>query len=329
MRRADSGSSTGLTTCSSARVESFRQEVAWRRVAVLATLFALLVEASPLPTADAAASAGVVTPDAARSLQALERREFGTLRVLSYNVAGLPGILSSSRPARNTPKLSPLLSPYDIVLVQEDFGYHADLMRGARQEFRTAPTEPRSAMFGDGLALLSEFPPRADVRIRWTDCNGYLWALADCYAEKGFSVSRLGLARGVSLVVVNLHADAGHSPGDIEAREREFQQLAEYLERHHAGQALIVAGDTNLDESEPRDRAIVDEFLSVTHLAEVCRAFQCSGQNLDRVFFRSSARLRLSAQAWGSPDQFVDEQGVDLSDHRPVVASFGWRLAGD
>ena len=48
----------------------------------------------------------------------------GSFRVLSLNVAGLPGIISSSDPAKNTVKMSPLLNEYDLVSVQEDFAYH-------------------------------------------------------------------------------------------------------------------------------------------------------------------------------------------------------------
>ncbi|MEQ9318019.1 MAG: hypothetical protein RIF41_02630, partial [Polyangiaceae bacterium] len=51
----------------------------------------------------------------------------GTFSALSYNVAGLPQGLSGSEPEEYIPLISPLLTGYDLVLVQEDFVYHAEL----------------------------------------------------------------------------------------------------------------------------------------------------------------------------------------------------------
>jgi hypothetical protein len=46
------------------------------------------------------------------------------ISILSYNVAGLPAILSSSKPATNTHQIGTLIRPYDIVHVQEDFCFN-------------------------------------------------------------------------------------------------------------------------------------------------------------------------------------------------------------
>src|SRR5690606_3637358 len=105
-------------------------------------------------------------------------------------------------------------------------------------------------------------------------------ALSDCFAEKGFSAAELSLARGTRVVVINVHGDAGHSEGDVAARRTGFAQLAGYIARHFAGRALIVAGDTNLDDSDPRDREILRQFKRTTGLNEVCREFECRGKNL-------------------------------------------------
>lgn len=43
-----------------------------------------------------------------------------TLKVLTYNVAGLPDIISSGNPAVNTVKISPKLNAFEFVAVQED-----------------------------------------------------------------------------------------------------------------------------------------------------------------------------------------------------------------
>ncbi len=248
----------------------------------------------------------------------------GRLRLLTYNVAGLPGMLSSSDPSVNTTRLSPLLNHYDVVVAQEDFAYHAELVEHVDHRYQESPKYPRSTMFGDGLAVLSRFPVESNARVRWQACNGYLLALSDCFAEKGFSAAELTLAHGARVVVFNVHGDAGHSEGDVEARRTGFAQLADYISRHFTGSALIVAGDTNLDDSDARDREILRRFKRSTGLSEVCREFTCRGANLDRVLYRSSARVSLKPRAWRADTRFVDAEGRDLSDHLPMAAEFEW-----
>ena len=46
----------------------------------------------------------------------------GSFTALSYNVAGLPELISGSEPQTNSPLISPLLNAYDLVLVQESWG---------------------------------------------------------------------------------------------------------------------------------------------------------------------------------------------------------------
>ena len=218
-------------------------------------------------------------------------------------------MISSSNPGVNTVQVSPLLNRYDVVVAQEDFAYHADLVAHADHRYQESPKYPRSSMFGDGLSLLSRFPVESDARVQWQACNGYLTALSDCFAEKGFSVTELTLARGARVVLVNVHGDAGDSEGDVAARRTGYAQLAKYIEHRFNGQALIVTGDTNLDDSDPRDRQILHKFAHATGLSEVCREFKCEGANLDRVLYRSSSRLRLKPRAWRVDRRFVDAAG--------------------
>lgn len=252
----------------------------------------------------------------------------GTLKFLTYNVAGLPSVISGSDPEVNTGQVSPLLNRYDVVVAQEDFSYHAELVESAEHRYLAFPSYPRSTLFGDGLAVLSKFPIRADARVRWRECNGYLLALSDCFAEKGFSSLELRLTPKVQIPVINLHADAGESAGDVEARQVGFEQLASYVAERFAGSALIVAGDTNLDDRDPRDVQILTTFLKRTGLREVCREFQCTGQNLDRILYRSSRQLTLEPLAWKPDARFVDQNGEALSDHPAMAAEFRWQVGG-
>ena len=63
----------------------------------------------------------------------------GTFNVLSYNVAGLPEILSSATTSRATATtaIGQRLDAYDVVHVQEDFNYHANLYAADKHPYRT------------------------------------------------------------------------------------------------------------------------------------------------------------------------------------------------
>jgi hypothetical protein len=93
----------------------------------------------------------------------------GTFSVLTYNVAGLPDILSSGNPAENTTTIGQRINSYDIVHVQEDFNYHADLYSTDQHPFRTSTSGP--AGMGDGLNTVSNYSFSDFQRVDWVACN--------------------------------------------------------------------------------------------------------------------------------------------------------------
>lgn len=249
----------------------------------------------------------------------------GVLRVLTYNVAGLPEWLSASTPSMNNLHASHLLNAYDLVLAQEDFAYHDDLVQRALHPYRLSPLDPVATLFGDGLCALSVYPLERVRRVRWVTCSGYLSDASDCFGEKGFSVAQVVLSRDVGLHVYNLHADAGDSRADVEARRRGFRQLARFIERHSDGRAVILAGDTNLDaEHDARDQATLDEFTNDSGLVDACAVTRCGVPSVDRIFYRGSTKLSLQATDYYEDRRFVDAQGRALSDHVAIAANLAW-----
>jgi hypothetical protein len=112
----------------------------------------------------------------------------GEFIALSYNVAGLPEAISDEEPLTNSPKISPLLNDYDMVLLQESWGdpeeihdlpneirdlpvffYHHLVVADAEHPYRSEPaphpfgTDSRRLGVGptlvaDGLNRLSNYP---------------------------------------------------------------------------------------------------------------------------------------------------------------------------
>ncbi len=248
----------------------------------------------------------------------------GRFSALSYNVAGLPGWISRSRPAVFTAQISPKLNAYDLVIVQEDFWYHDALIRDARQPFRTAPQKHGFSLINDGLARLSVFPITGSTREQWQTCNGFFGARNDCLAPKGFSFAVHVLAPGVLLHVYNVHSDAGADALDAAARKSQFAQLVAFMTQHSPRAPVLVGGDTNLSAARPGDVQTLRAFTSDAHLVEVGPLFGAD-DHLDRFFFRSTPELTLTPTSWQVAPEFVTAESVPLSDHAPIRVEFLWQ----
>jgi hypothetical protein len=253
----------------------------------------------------------------------------GRLSLLTYNVAGLPQLVSHSDPEVNVALISPLLNHYDVALVQEDFSYHSRLSARAGHAYRSEPMRHSLALMADGLNWFSRFPFSWIHRVRWAQCNGYLGAASDCLADKGFSFGEVTLASGVTVDFYNLHAEAGGSVLDIDVRRDNFEQLADYLRSRSRDHAVIVAGDTNLRMSVPADAETLERFLAVTGLRDACHRFGCGEERIDRVFFGSSRHVDLDVLGWWADRRFVDARGAPLSDHPAIGVELSWQKRSD
>lgn len=250
----------------------------------------------------------------------------GGFTLLTYNVAGLPQGVSPSNPEKNIPLMSPILNKYDIVLVQEDFVYHNELKSKAQHLFQTESNNgPGQFNFGDGLNRFSIFPFTSFRREQWSACSNDDGN--DCLAKKGFSVGRTQVASGVEIDIYNLHLDSGGSQEDLAARDSQVEQVLAAINSRSSGRAVIVAGDINLNvESRPGDVQLFQRLLESAGLTDACQALSCDTELVDRILFRSSASLNLKATSWKIDNEFVDEQGVKLSDHNAVGVTFTWEV---
>lgn len=244
----------------------------------------------------------------------------GELSLLTYNVAGLPQGISKSNPLKNLPQISPLLNNYDLALVQEDFFYPDLTRKSVTHPYRSTPViQGERSLMGDGLNRFSRFPFGPLSRQMFSTCHG-----ADCGASKGLSHALTDLGRGAKLHVYNLHFEAGKAAEDDAARATQIEELLAHLSKTTGDEAVVVAGDFNLrrTQSAARKKAF-DDLLRRGGLTDACDATACGDERIDHVLYRSSAALSLRAVSWRVDGRFVDADGEDLSDHKPV----GVRLA--
>ncbi len=267
----------------------------------------------------------------------------GAFSVLTYNVAGLPGFLSSGDPEQYTATIGNLVNNYDIVHVQEDFNYHATLYANDDHP-NTTPTSG-GVPFGDGLNTMSNYTFTDFQRIKWDNCNG-----TDCLTPKGFTVARHKIRAGVYIDFYNAHPNAGSSDSDLSARRANISQLKDFIDDFSAGNAVILMGDLNCRYTRSGDNirelttlGLTDAWVELVkggvEPEQGSNAIVCDNTILygdpqceivDKVFYRGNAFIDLSATSFSyEEDVFRDENGEMLSDHRPINVNFDWELSDD
>lgn len=245
----------------------------------------------------------------------------GELDVLTYNVAGLPQGISSSNPEVNIPQISPLLDAYGLVLVQEDFWYHEQLVADVTLPYQSVPWSdmPSFEDIGDGLNRFGLHPFADHERVAWYACHGQVDCASDCLATKGWSFARHTLAEGVELDVYNLHMEAGSCAEDVEIRSQAAQDLVDAIAARSADRAVVVAGDFNLRADDPEDVEPLQTIIEGAGLTDACEAVACGDERIDKVMIRDGVDLDLEVLQWWVPEEFVDGAGEPLSDHLPVA----------
>lgn len=253
----------------------------------------------------------------------------GAITLLTYNVHGLPDSLTNTeRPtAERMARIAPLLDDYDVIGLQEDFDAdnHALLVSEATHPGRWwfSATVDEARAYGAGLAVLSRVPSSGYAEEHYLACNGVLDGSSDCLASKGFQVVTLDLG-GRQLDVYHTHHEAGRGPDDVAARGEQVEQVLASMDGRSAGRAVLLLGDTNIRVSDPSDEPLLGRYLDAG-LREGCDEVGCPEPgHIDRFLLRDGGGLSLTVEAWSREEQFVDEDGADLSDHPAIALTIGW-----
>lgn len=255
----------------------------------------------------------------------------GELRILTYNVAGLPdGISSAGAPLlERMPQIAARLDDYDLVGMQEDFDAtgHAALVDPASHETRTWFDTPVAAdrAYGSGLSQLARAEQVAYAEEHYEQCHGVFDSASDCLASKGFQTLTLSLG-GVEVDFINTHHEAGGGDEDVAVRMSQVEQVVAAAEGASAGRALIFTGDFNLRYSDTEDLAHLARYDDIG-LVRTCDQLSCAEpDHIDQVRLRSSDALELEPVAWERVEDMVDAEGQDLSDHPAIAVTVRWRV---
>lgn len=181
------------------------------------------------------------------SLTAAAQENSFTVKMINYNVAGMPKF-DGTDGAGNHKRIADYIveNDFDIVAVQEDFAYNKHLVKNL-VGFDFFTVHSGSIPGGDGLNIFTDgMPLYNEKRVQWEDAYGDI-SEGDVLTPKGIIHTVIEISDGVYIDFYNIHADAFDTPGSREARESNYNQIVKMIEENYEkyNRPVIVTGDFN------------------------------------------------------------------------------------
>ena len=259
-----------------------------------------------------------------------DKAEKSTVKAVNFNVAGLPfAALQGEDVKGNQNVAGKYLSEnnFDIVAVQEDFGYHSNLVEGM-SGFNYTTNHMGNIPGGDGLNIFTKnMPIYNENRVPWNEACGILSDGSDELTPKGFVYTVIDIGNGIYVDFYDLHADAYGGAGSVAARTSQFRQLAEFIKARSAenDRPVIVTGDfNNYMHSHEDDGALYKTLYLECGLKDAWVEFHNDGDYFNMYNWHITG-----LPAWGNWDSverfmYKSGGGVDL-----VVSDFRYTYVRD
>jgi endonuclease/exonuclease/phosphatase family metal-dependent hydrolase len=212
------------------------------------------------------------------------------LKLVTYNIWGLPGWMTGARPGRYLPIARELerLDP-DIALLQEAWTAKARTSVPADGPWAIARAAGQHSFFQQsGLVTLSKWPILGGEFYPFSRC-----AFPDGFVNKGVLKVTVQVPGGQVLNVWNVHLQEGRWPS---VRRSQIRELVARVRAAQDGQiADLVGGDFNCTPQSPSYRELVDALgPSVQQLGgahpfvtfDGLSAKPGAGQTIDYIFLR-------------------------------------------
>jgi hypothetical protein len=247
-----------------------------------------------------------------------------TLKMLVYNTHGLPEIFISDNPKKRFPIIGEKTQDFNISLLQEDYAHHEELSSGFAQKsiaIRGPMGGTLSCPFCTGSGLTSVFNLPQDWQIEvqneaYETCSGWLRGANDCFAYKGFQIIKITTPQKKKFYIVNTHMDAGRRDSDRASRKIQLEHIVSTIEQREIKEALIVAGDLNLNSKDPQDVLLLEKFKKKLKLNDSFEGYEISKKwsILDYILYRQGSEVKFKLLSVGEDESFITEEGP-LSDH--------------
>jgi endonuclease/exonuclease/phosphatase family metal-dependent hydrolase len=250
------------------------------------------------------------------------------LTILVYNTHGLPEIFISDNPKKRFPVIGKKTQEFNISLLQEDYSHHEELLSGLAENSlairgRLGGRLTCPFCTGSGLTSVFNLPKNWTVEVEnktYDTCSGWLRGANDCFAYKGFQIIEITLPSNKRFFIVNTHMDAGKRDSDRASRQRQLEHIISTIKPKTATEALIVAGDLNLNSKNPDDVKLLENFKNALSLTDSFTGHKITNTwaILDYILYKQGEELEFKIISVGEDESFVTEEGP-LSDHPALV----------
>ena len=250
------------------------------------------------------------------------------LRILVYNTHGLPEIFISDNPKKRFPVIGKKTQDFNISLLQEDYSHHEELSSGLAKESLAIRGGLGGRLIcpfctGSGLTSVFNLPENWTVDVEnqtYDTCSGWLRGANDCFAYKGFQIIKITLPSNKRFFIVNTHMDAGKRDSDRAARKKQLEHIISTMKQRATTEALIVAGDLNLNSKNPEDVKLLENFKEELGLTDSFTGHKISKKwtILDYILYKQGEELEFKIISVGEDESFVTEEGP-LSDHPALI----------
>ena len=250
------------------------------------------------------------------------------LKILVYNTHGLPEIFISDDPKKRFPIIGKKTQDFDISLLQEDYAHHEELSSGFNKESLAIRGGMGGTLLcpfctGSGLTSIFNLPNDWIVEVEnntYDTCSGWLRGANDCFAYKGFQLIKITLPSSKRLYIVNTHMDAGRRDSDRASRKKQLEHIIRTIKQRTSAEALIVAGDLNLNSKNSEDVQLLENFKEELRLNDAFEGTKISKKwtVLDYFLYKKGEELDFKIISTGEDESFVTEEGA-LSDHPALI----------
>ena len=246
------------------------------------------------------------------------------LKILVYNTHGLPGIFLRDKPEIRFPLIGDKTKEYELSLLQEDYAHHKKLISSMKSESKIFRGRLGNKFLcpictGSGLTSIANLTHDWNIEVvneSFKTCSGWISGWNDCFAKKGFQILKITPPLRESLFLVNTHLDAGSRESDRRARKNQLDQIILTLNKKIKGEALILAGDLNLNSKNSEDLKLLGDLKEKLNLTDAFFTvdIQKKWQILDYVLFNTGKSDTVSILKVGEDTSLVSKEGP-LSDH--------------
>jgi hypothetical protein len=250
------------------------------------------------------------------------------LRILVYNTHGLPGLFINDNPKKRFPVIGKKTQDFNISLLQEDYSHHEELLSGLAKESLAIRGGLGSRLMcplctGSGLTSVFNLPKNWTVEVEnqtYETCSGWLRGANDCFAYKGFQIIKITLPSNKRFLIVNTHMDAGKRNSDRAVRKKQLEHIISTIKQRTTTEALIIAGDLNLNSKNPEDVKLLENFKEELGLTDSFTGHKISKKwtILDYILYKQGEELEFKIISVGEDESFVTKDGP-LSDHPALI----------